>query len=200
MIAAFSTSGPLASVAILDADGKLLYEGEEPAQGRAGEACLRMLEIGLEQTGTKLNEIKLFAADLGPGSFTGVRVGIVLAKTLAWGQNANCVGADAFDLVDPADVVALPSRKGEWFVRTPGQDLDRTREHPPSVGIPKASGFGRLVDRIVPISPYELVPAYLLEPSISTPKKPLHSAATPSSPNVELSADRSIAAIPKVPH
>ena len=168
MIAAFSTSGSLASVALIDG-GRVLFAGEETAQGRAGGACLGLLESGLSSLGIVLADVDLFAADLGPGSFTGVRVGIVLAKTLAWTQGAKCAGADAFDLVDPSGVVALPSRKGEWFVRTPGGGIDRTREAPPSVGIPHASGFARLA--LAPISPYDLVPAYLLEPSISTPKR-----------------------------
>lgn len=168
MIAAFSTSGPLASVALID-EGRVLFAGEETAQGRAGGACLGLLERGLTHLGVDLSSVDLFAADLGPGSFTGVRVGIVLAKTLAWAQGAKCAGADAFDLVDPSDVVALPSRKGEWFVRTPGVGIDRTREAPLEIGVPFASGFARLA--LTPILPYELVPAYLLEPSISKPKR-----------------------------
>lgn len=170
MIAAFSTSSPVASVALLATDGRLLYSAGEPAQGRAGEACLRLLEAGFAELGITLADVTLFAADQGPGSFTGVRVGIVLAKTLAWQQNAQCAGADAFDLVDPAGVVALPSRKGEWFVRTPGSEPIRTREVPETVTAPSAAGFAHL--RLNPVSPYELVPGYLLEPSISTPKEP----------------------------
>jgi hypothetical protein len=172
VIAAFSTSGPLASVALLSPEGDVLFAGEEPAQGRAGEACLRLLGRGFEATDTALAHVKLFAADLGPGSFTGVRVGIVLAKTLAWQQGAMCAGADAFDLVNPDEPVALPSRKGEWFLRIPGSDIGRTREEPSRVGVPRASGFARLLAGITAVSPFELFPVYLLEPSISKPKTP----------------------------
>lgn len=170
MTAGFSTSSSVASVALISPEGALIYSAEEPAQGRAGEACLRLLHQGLEGLGRELADIELFAADLGPGSFTGVRVGIVLAKTLAWTLDRQCAGADAFDLVSPNDTVALPSRKGEWFVRVPGAPIDRTRMEPLSVGAPRAAGFARL--QLKPMSPYELVPAYLLEPSISTPKEP----------------------------
>ncbi len=169
MIAAFSTSGPRASVALLDGSA-VLFAGDESAQGRAGEACLRLLKEGLAALGATLDSVSLFATDLGPGSFTGVRVGIVLAKSLAWAQGARCAGADAFDLVSPSETVCLPSRRGEWFVRTPGVGVERTREEPSSVGVPLASGFARLA--LTPLTPYELVPAYLLEPSISTPKEP----------------------------
>lgn len=168
MTAAFSTSGPRASVALID-EGRVLYAGDEVAQGRAGEACLRLFEEGVRSLGIRLEAIQIFAADLGPGSFTGVRVGIVLAKTLAWQRGALCAGADAFDLVAPDRTVALPSRKGEWFVRVPGQAPERTQEPPVEVGVPLASGFARLT--LEPVSPYALVPAYLLEPSISKPKR-----------------------------
>lgn len=172
MIAAFSTSGPIASVALIGPDGRLFFASEEPAQGRAGEVCLRGLERGLIQTGIALEDVSLFAADLGPGSFTGVRVGIVLAKTLAWERDVRCAGADAFDLVDPEATVCLPSRRNEWFVRVPGQEPTRTAEPPSMVGTPSAVGFAKLIARLEPVSPAELVPAYLLAPSISTPKKP----------------------------
>ena len=167
MTAAFSTSGPRASVALLDG-ARILYAGDEAAQGRAGEACLRLLRDGLRSLDAGLGGVRLFAADLGPGSFTGVRVGIVLAKTLAWAQGVACGGADAFDLVAPDRTVALPSRKGEWFVRVPGSPPERTREAPAEIGAPLAAGFARLV--LDPVAPETLVPAYLLEPSISVPK------------------------------
>lgn len=169
MTVAFSTSGPRASVALLR-EGEILYAGDEEARGRAGEACLSLLRDGLAVVGASLADASLFAADLGPGSFTGIRVGIVLAKTLAWERGVSCAAADAFDLVDPAGIVALPSRKGEWFVRIPGLPPERTREAPEVVGVPLASGFARLA--LTPVSPFALVPAYLLEPSISMPNKP----------------------------
>ena len=167
MTAAFSTSGPRASVALLDG-ARILYAGDEAAQGRAGEACLRLLRDGLRSLDAGLADVRVFAADLGPGSFTGVRVGIVLAKTLAWAEGAACAGASAFDLVVPDRTVALPSRKGEWFVRVPGCLPERTREVPTEVGTPLAAGFARLV--LDPVPPETLIPAYLLEPSISAPK------------------------------
>ncbi len=168
MTAGFSTSGPRASVALVS-EGRLLFAADEEAQGRAGETCLRLFEQGLGSLGLRLEEIDLFAADLGPGSFTGVRVGIVLAKTLAWSQNAQCAGADAFDLVSPSEVVCLPSRRGEWFVRTPGQPVERTVDEPMMVGVPLALGFAQL--SLTPKTPFELVPTYLIEPSISKPKR-----------------------------
>lgn len=182
MIVAFSTSSVWASTALLAEDGTVLWSACEKALHRASGTCLKQLESGLAETGLDLAQVSLFAADLGPGSFTGVRVGIVLAKTLAYANGKLCVGADAFDLVAPDQVVVFPSRKGEFFVREPGQAPVRQIELPEGsfVGFgyggpdrpPEAARFGHLLDRLKAVPAEELVPAYLIDPSISIPKKP----------------------------
>lgn len=133
------------------------------------------------ELGIELDAFTLFAADIGPGSFTGVRVGVMLAKTFAWAQGKPVTGADAFDLIAPDRTVVLPSKKGEFFVRLPGEPPYRDTEAPAdSVGYgperepnvpPHAAGFARLLGRLEPSDPLTFAPAYLIEPSISIPKK-----------------------------
>jgi tRNA threonylcarbamoyladenosine biosynthesis protein TsaB len=183
VIVGFSTSARVASVAIFAPEGRLLWSGREDAPQAASGACLRLLAVGLQETGLELRDASLFVADLGPGSFTGVRVGVTLAKTLAYALGAKAGGADAFDLVDPSKTVVLPNKKGEWFVRKPGQPVQRVSTLPaepltgygPGTGLethPDAENFGALLPGLTPVAPEALVPAYLAEPSISTPKKP----------------------------
>jgi len=135
----------------------------------------------------ELDQVELFASDLGPGSFTGVRVGVVMAKTLAWAVGGKCVGTDSFDLVDPQRVVALPSKKGEFFVRVPGWEPVRMTDVPDgAVGYgfgevetpPEAFRFGPLIGGLEVVAPELLVPRYLIEASISQPKKPLSRLTT----------------------
>lgn len=180
MIVAFSTSSPLASVALIREDGTVAWSGDEWAPRKASEACVRLLQSAPEHVPTG------YLADLGPGSFTGVRVGVVLAKTLAFVHGVKCGGRDAFDLIDPDRPVALPSRKGEWFVRTPGHSPLRTQEEPRGMAgfgfdggedYPNAARFGPLLADIDWQDPFAFVPRYLLEPSISLPKKPYREAA-----------------------
>ena len=182
MIIGFSTSSPWASVALIGPSGEVLWSGMDLAAQNAGAASLRLLEAAFKATGAKLADAAIFAADLGPGSFTGVRVGVMLAKTFAWTEGARCIGADAFDLIDPARVVVLPSKKGELFVRLPGEVPVRQTEIPAEcVGYgyggeeipPQAAGFARLFTELKTVAPEELVPRYLIEASISQPKKPL---------------------------
>ena len=143
---------------------------------------MTLLMEAFKVTGATLSEASAFLADLGPGSFTGVRVGVTLAKTLAFAQGVKAGGADAFDLIDPTGAVVLPSKRGEWFIREPGAALRRSENIVgESVGwgtgladqtYPDACRFGPLLGRITLAAPETLVPAYLIEPSISVPKRP----------------------------
>lgn len=180
MIVAFSTSSPMVSVAVIAMDGRVLASEQTLAPMRASEACLVLLEK-LKPT---LDDVEMFAADLGPGSFTGVRVGVTIAKTFAYAQGVKAAGANAFDLIDPAAVVGLPSKKHECFVRVPGREPVRLAERPTGqiVGygpwfegeetFPDARRFATLIPTLKPVEPEALVPEYLIEPSITLPKKP----------------------------
>lgn len=182
MIVAFSTSSPWASVAAV-LDGEVLWQGQTHSPQRAGGACLAMLEQMREELGHGVEEAESFAADIGPGSFTGVRVGVVMAKTFAFVYGRPVMGADSFDLIDPAGVAVLPSKRGEFFVRRPGDAPVRTERLPsePFRGFgpgvepsepPRAANFARLVASLERMDAIAFAPHYLIEPSISTPKKP----------------------------
>lgn len=182
MIFAFSTSSRLASVAVFRPSGETVWSGELDAPQSASSACFRLLESARREAGAAVAEGSLFVADIGPGSFTGVRVGIVLAKTFGFVYGKLCAGIDAFDLVDASGTVFLPLKRGEFFVRRPGSAPETASEPPPGAvgygfGIeqptyPLAVRLGPLLERLVPVSPEELIPRYLIEPSISIPKKP----------------------------
>ncbi len=176
LVAAFSTSSPVASFAAFEG-GRLVFADAAPARSAASDACLRMLAA----SGIPPERFDLWLADLGPGSFTGTRVGVVLAKTLAWSFGKPCGGADAFDLVAPGATVAIPNRKGEWLARIPGEEAkvvpaDSLKAVGYAPGLdgethPLAEGFGPLLSRIEPVAPERLLPGYVVAPSISTPKR-----------------------------
>ncbi len=168
------------SVAVFGADGELLFSGERESRQEASNACLALLE----ESGLEVLKGTLFLADLGPGSFTGTRVGVTLAKTLAWSAGAKCGGASAFDLISLEETVVFPSKRGEWFVREMGREVIRSVELPSAqhVGFgpgienptyPHAKRFVSLLNLVARIAPETLVPLYLIDPSISQPKQPL---------------------------
>ncbi len=184
MIFAFSTSSRLASVAIVSPDGNLIWSGDVDAPQAASGACMRLLEEAKASTGIDVDRATLYVADIGPGSFTGVRVGIVLAKTFGYLNGKPCAGVTAFDLVDPSGVVILPSKRAEVFVRVPGEEPVRSSilPRPPFRGnglpmdapeFPHAKNVAALLDRLNPVEADRFVPSYLIEPSISVPKRPI---------------------------
>lgn len=189
MIIAFSTSSPQASVALIAPHGPVLAARSKFAPMQASAACLEMLREMLDELGTDLDKATVFAADLGPGSFTGVKVAVTLAKTFAFSRGVLATGASSFDLISTSATVVFPSKKGEWFVRWPGQEPVRQIELPdePVVGYgsgledqryPDAGGFVHLLESLEPNDPKMLLPNYIVEPSISHPKNPLSPLGT----------------------
>lgn len=180
MIVAFSTSSPMASVALLADDGSVLAAESREARMNASAACLEMLAPMLD---AHVHDVSGYLADLGPGSFTGVKVGVTLAKTMAMVDGVKAGGLSAFDLVDPNGLVVIPSKKGEFFWRMPGGEVCVERSLPKERfegfghGVeapcyPEARGFAGQMHRIEWHAPETLLPRYVLEPSISTPNKP----------------------------
>jgi len=183
VIVAFSTSSPQTSVALIASDGEVLAAMAKHAPMQASAACMDLLQALLVESGLDLKSATLFAADRGPGSFTGVKVAVTIAKTMAFAAGVKVVGADSFNLIDPDGTVVTPSKRGEWFIRRPGTEAIRQEELPeePYLGFgpgieppryPLASGFARLLPSLVEMEPELLVPNYLIEPSISAPKTP----------------------------
>jgi len=81
------------------------------------------LRACLSQAKVSLNDIELFAAASGPGSFTGLRIGLATIKGLAATMGSPCVGIPTLHAVghaagdSTATVALLPAGRGEVFVQ-----------------------------------------------------------------------------------
>jgi tRNA threonylcarbamoyladenosine biosynthesis protein TsaB len=77
----------------------------------------------LEAAGRSLDEVELFACAAGPGSFTGLRIGIATVKALAASLKRSCVGIPTLQAVAHAagasmqTVALLPAGRGEVFAQ-----------------------------------------------------------------------------------
>src|SRR6185295_8377447 len=77
----------------------------------------------LDSAGVKLAEVDVFACASGPGSFTGLRIGIATLKALAASLSRPCVGIPTLQAVahaggsSPATVALLPAGRGEVFAQ-----------------------------------------------------------------------------------
>ena len=176
------SSSPFATVALF-ADDKLVAAAGENAPMRASGAILKLLERLLSETGKRISDIEVFAADLGPGSFTGVKVAVTLAKSLAFSLDKRAAGFSAFDLIAHGGTAAVPSRRGWYLLRKPDGEPLEVRSGDDR--LKRAKGYGDafetetlpLAERaefasLHALSPAALVPEYVLEPGTSLPKTP----------------------------
>lgn len=96
-ILAIDTTTKKATVA-LKIDDKI-YLKEENNEITHSEKLLPLLDSTLKEAGVTLNDIDLFALTLGPGSFTGVRIGIASIKAIAKVTNKKIFGTTSLELL-----------------------------------------------------------------------------------------------------
>ncbi|MCI9177286.1 MAG: tRNA (adenosine(37)-N6)-threonylcarbamoyltransferase complex dimerization subunit type 1 TsaB [Clostridia bacterium] len=85
-ILALDTSSKNASVAILE-DETILIQLNNSDEKTHSQKLMPMIDEAFQKTNLALEDISLIACGLGPGSFTGVRIGIATAKAFADSKN-----------------------------------------------------------------------------------------------------------------
>ena len=96
LILAFETSAKAGSVALHDGQ-KLLAESYQNTGLTHSQTLMVMAEDMLKQCGYTAKDVTHVAVAAGPGSFTGVRIGVAAAKGLAWGLQALCYGVSTLE-------------------------------------------------------------------------------------------------------
>ena len=95
-VLAFESSAKTASVALLT-DGVLTAEAYQNCGLTHSVTLLSMAEDLLKQANVSTVEIDCYAVAYGPGSFTGVRIGVSAVKGLAWAAEKPCVGISTLE-------------------------------------------------------------------------------------------------------
>jgi tRNA threonylcarbamoyladenosine biosynthesis protein TsaB len=113
LILGLETSGLAGSVALSQGERVLGQRSLEQAGRRHAQTLISECAELLKEHGVSPADLSAVAATQGPGSFTGLRVGVVAAKTLAYALRIPLVLLDTFDLV----AAQLPSKWSEvWIV------------------------------------------------------------------------------------
>ena len=120
-ILALDSSGAHASACVTDGE-RLVSLFSVSSQQKHSCTLLPMAEEALKCAGFAVSDIDAFAVNAGPGSFTGVRIGISLVKGLAFGSEKPVLGVSsleslAFNL-DGFEGIACPvmdARRGQFY-------------------------------------------------------------------------------------
>lgn len=91
LVAAIDTSGSHASVA-LATNGEVIWRLGDVPVGRDSAGLLPRLLTGLAGEGVRIGDIRRWTVGMGPGSFTGIRVGAALVKGICAGTGAEYRG------------------------------------------------------------------------------------------------------------
>ncbi len=95
-ILALDSTALISSCAVCE-DDKLLSLFSINNGNTHSETLLPMIEASLKILGLTADDIDIFAASEGPGSFTGVRIGAATIKGLAFGKNKPCIGVSTIE-------------------------------------------------------------------------------------------------------
>lgn len=125
VILAFDSSGGACSVAVAEAR-RVLAERQETMERGQAERLAPLIESTLRSAGRSLAELDAVAVTTGPGSFTGLRIGIAMAKGIAQALGLPLIGVASFDavaraarpgLAGPALCILLESRRAEVYLQ-----------------------------------------------------------------------------------
>lgn len=159
------------------------FERCRTSDRNASTLVVQFVDEALTTLAAELRDVEEIVVDVGPGSFTGVKVGVTLAKVWADAIGAKLFGVTAFDLVSIGEPVSIKIRMDAYAVRTLDRMVALQTESLslPSLGygmpgqpdrFPSASAAWEARIHWEETQPTDLVPFYASEPSISSPKKP----------------------------
>lgn len=122
LILAIETATRAGSVALARGDG-ILASRTGDASSSHSQDLIENIDAVLREAGVNLPAINLFAATIGAGSFTGLRIGLATVKSLAGSLGRRCVGVSTLGAVSHATGVSartialLPAGRGEVFAQ-----------------------------------------------------------------------------------
>jgi len=121
------------------AEGKVISESAVDVTGRLVERGIGEIEGVLGRAGIALADLDGIAVSMGPGSFTGLRVGLAIAKGLCFHREIALVGVPTLDAIAEAQVASagfivpvMDARRGEIYLsiyRSDGSAVSRLTDY-----------------------------------------------------------------------
>lgn len=159
VILAIETSVEAVGVALVDHTG-VKASASIASDRRHAESLVPLVQFVMEQSGTEMATVSAIAVDVGPGLFTGMRVGIATAQALAWAVDLPVVPVCSLDALayrvretDDLVAAALDARRDEvYWALYKSSDIDPVSRRlvDPVVGSPEDLAV-HLADRAEPV-------------------------------------------------
>jgi len=137
LILAFESSAKAASAALLR-DGELLGEYYQNSGQTHSRTLTQMAEDLLCNCDLTAKDVDAVAVAAGPGSFTGVRIGVAAAKGFCWGRKIPCLGVSTLEAMAVGNAhlkglicPVMDARRSQVYnalFESDGQDLSRVAE------------------------------------------------------------------------
>ena len=120
---ALDTATPIGALALVDQDQGLLAESSLPAGEPHSKLLMPEIDRMFSRAGLSIQDLDLIAVGLGPGSFTGLRIGLAAAKGLALASGKPLVGVGTLDTLarsfhgahDGPICVVIDARKNQLY-------------------------------------------------------------------------------------
>lgn len=122
MILSFDTATDVAT-ACVSSDGGVLAESASAGRSVGAQRLLDDVHGLLERAGVAPGDVELIVAGTGPGTFTGLRIGLATARALGFALGVPVRGVStlaALRAPDDVDVACIDGRRGEVFCAGPG--------------------------------------------------------------------------------
>lgn len=121
LVLACDTSGQTTSLALIEGDTVLVETTMECVNPRSSTLLTEIAKT-LDQAGYTIRDMDLLAVTIGPGSFTGIRVGMASMKGLAYATKTPLIGVDSLSALaypllyrSTPVLVAIDARKSELY-------------------------------------------------------------------------------------
>jgi len=133
IVLAIDTAGIDCSAAVLDSSAGTLLStvSEEIGKGHA-ERLMAVIDQALDEACIELHSVGKIAVVIGPGSFTGIRVGVAAARGLALSLGIDCVGVSTLETLaasrravsrsEKPVLVAMDAKREEIYAQAFGTD------------------------------------------------------------------------------
>ncbi len=124
LILGLDATSVTASVAVADIDEGIVKKYSVftvKTELKHSENLMQMIDNALKQYGADIKDVELFAVTSGPGSFTGVRIGVTTVKGMAFANNIPCADISSLEAVaysqSTRDVICplMDARRGQFY-------------------------------------------------------------------------------------